>query len=82
MSVRKTQCFDGKVQFRGLRRKKIVMFIWVNEQIFFKPACPVGRRNEENGLFGQTLINVSLLATNFINYFSKSVSLAAILQTR
>ena len=46
----KTQCLDGKVQFRGLRRKKIVMFTWVNEQIFFK-------RNEENGLFGQTLFN-------------------------
>ena len=39
---------EGKVQFRGLRKKIIARFTGVNKQLFFK-------RNDENGLFGQTL---------------------------
>jgi len=38
-----------KVQFRGLRNEKDAEFIFINEHFFRK-------RNDENGLFEQTLI--------------------------
>jgi len=31
----KTRCSDGKIQFRGVLKKMIVMFTGVNERLFF-----------------------------------------------
>ena len=44
-----TQCLMRKVQFRGLCSEKKAQFILINE-LFFR------KHNEENGLFGQTLL--------------------------
>ena len=45
-----------KVQFRGLCSEKKAQFILINE-LFFR------KRNEENGLFGQTL-HIRVVKTN------------------